>query len=62
MLKVVSARSVFAALSCTSFALSAIWLMLVASGFCPNSTVVFGVSATPAAGRIEMATPSGDLL
>jgi hypothetical protein len=62
VLKVVSAKSVFAALSCASFALSATWLMLVASDFCPKSTVVFGVSATQAARNIDMATPSGELL
>ena len=62
MLKVVSAKSVFAALSCASFALSATWLMHVASDFCPKSTVVFGVSATQAARNIDMATPSGELL
>ena len=31
-------------------------------GLCPKSTVVFGVSAPPAARGIQMATPSGELL
>ena len=38
-----------------SFALSAIWLMLVASNFCPKSTVVFRAGATPATRSTEMA-------